>query len=64
MAVQDRRSLVRRRWLRLKRSRFPKQGREDRIRESLDALEKAVVRCERDPDFVQWIAREGDQEDL
>lgn len=47
----------------MKRSRFPSEGREGRIRKSLDAFEKAVVRCQSDPEFARWIAEEGDEED-
>jgi hypothetical protein len=49
---------------RLKRRQFGLEGKDERIRNALKTLEEATVRYTPDPDFVRWIAQEGDQEDI
>lgn len=63
MAVEDHRKLVRRRFERVKRTHFSPDGREDRVREALKALDELVVAYPLQADTVRWIAEDKDLED-
>jgi hypothetical protein len=52
------------RWQRLKRRYFPPEGRQERIKAALKALEEAVVYYDLDADTMRWIVEEADEEDF
>jgi len=63
MAVEQQRERARRRFNRLKRRHFRPEGREQRIREALKALDEAIVKYPLDAETIRWIAEDKDLED-
>jgi hypothetical protein len=51
-------------FLKLKRARLRKEGREERIQKALRALEKATLDYGLDADTIRWLAESPDLEGL
>ena len=47
----------------MKRRHFRPEGREQRIREALKALDEAIVKYPLDAETIRWIAEDKDLED-
>ena len=53
-----------RRWSRFKQTHWPREGRERRISQGLEALDSAIVDYGLDIETIRWIAEDVDLEDL